>query len=496
MGINKYILEIVIFVCGAVVMIFELIGSRVLGPYFGTSIFVWTSLIGIILGSLSIGYYFGGKIADKKPSFESLSLIIFFGAMFVGLTTLIKDLVLSLLQNSIFDVRIASVFASIVLFSPASIFLGMVSPYAVKLKIKSLSTSASTVGNLYAISTTGSIVGTFLSGFYLIPSFGTNKLLIIVTITLIIISLILSTKRLTKINLLALFITIIYWVTVDKFDSVLSKNNQFIDVDTVYNRVWIYNYKDASTGRLTKMMGINNENQSSMFVNSNELVNEYTKYYSLAKHFNPNFKKTLMLGGAGYSYPKDFLAKYKTETIDVIEIDPKITNLAKKYFRLKENSRLNIYHTDGRVFLNTTKKKYDVIFGDAFGSRYSLPYQLTTKQAVQKKYDILNNNGIVILNIISAIDGRKGRFLRAEYLTYKSIFPQVYLFPVAEPNNGKTVQNIILIALKSQKKQIFKSTNQTLDKYLKHVWRNPVDTDMPILTDDFAPVDYYINGTI
>lgn len=179
MKISKYLLEIVVFVCGAVVMIFELVGSRVLGPYFGTSIVVWTSLIGIILGSLSLGYYLGGKIADKKSSFKGLSLIIFFAAISIGLTVIIKDFWLFVLQNSFTDIRTSSVLASLSLFLPASVFLGMVSPYAVKLKLKNLNTSASTVGTLYAISTIGSIFGTFLSGFYLIPHFGTNKLLII-----------------------------------------------------------------------------------------------------------------------------------------------------------------------------------------------------------------------------------------------------------------------------------------------------------------------------
>jgi spermidine synthase len=98
------------------------------------------------------------------------------------------------------------------------------------------------------------------------------------------------------------------------------------------------------------------------------------------------------------------LKKYPQATIDVIEIDPKVTELAKKYFNLKENPRLTIYHEDGRVYLNKVQKKYDAIFGDAFGSFYSIPYQLTTIETVQKKFDILNNNGVVVLNIISSIN--------------------------------------------------------------------------------------------
>ena len=495
MKISKYLLEIVVFVCGAVVMMFELVGSRVLGPYFGTSLFVWTSLIGIILGSLSLGYYLGGKIADKKSSFKGLSLIIFLAAISIGLMVSIKDFWLIVLQSSIRDIRISSVLASLTLFLPASVFLGMVSPYAVKLKVNNLNTSAQTVGTLYAISTTGSIFGTFLAGFYLIPHFGTNKLLIILSVTLIIISLALSAKKGIWIKLSVFAIVVIGWFVISGLNYMLPKSG-FIDVDTAYNRIWIYDRIDYRTNKIVKMMGINNENNSSMFLDSDELVNEYTKYYHLAKHFNPNFKKTLMLGGAGYSYPKDFLHKYPEATIDVVEIDPKVTELAKKYFRLEESPRLTIYHEDGRVFLNKTQEKYDVIFGDAFNSLHSLPYQLTTKEAVQKKYNILNDDGVVILNIISAIEGEKGKFLRAEYATYKSLFPQVYLFPVAGSGYGNIVQNIILVALKSEKDQTFNDSDPKLNEYLQHLWKKTVDADIPILTDDFSPVAYYINETI
>lgn len=499
MNINKYILEITVFVCGAVVMVFELVGSRILGPYMGTSIFVWTSLIGVILGSLSLGYYWGGKIADKRPNFENLSLIIFISAILIGLTTLTKDYWLIGLQGSFLDAKIISVFASIILFAPASICLGMISPYAVKLKMHNLDTSASTVGNLYAISTMGSIFGTFLSGFYLIPHFGTNKLLIILLITLIITSISLSVKQFLKVKLLFLLIIIIGCFVTSSFIT-LSFNKggflNFVDVDTAYNRIWIYDRVSGQTGKLVKTMGINNENHSSMFLDSDELVNEYTKYYNLAEHFNPNFKKALIFGGAGYSYPKSFLERYKDATIDVVEIDPKVTVLAKQYFRLKDDPRLTIYHEDGRLYLNRTKEKYDVIYGDAFGSHYSIPYQLTTKEAVEKKYDILNDNGVVVLNIISALEGKRSSFLQAEYVTYKSIFPQVYLFPVTAPDDGSQVQNIILVALKSDKSQTFSDTNIELNGFLTHLWEKPIETNFPILTDDFAPVDYYINKAI
>lgn len=490
MKIQNYILEIVIFVCGAVVMMFELIGSRILGPYFGTSIFVWTSLMGIILGSLSLGYYLGGKISDERPSVNVLSFIIFLASISILVTFLLKDNILFVLQKYVLDEMIGSVVGSIFLFFPTSLLLGMVSPYVVKLKLNNLDISGSTVGNLYAISTTGSIFGTFLSGFYLIPKFGTNKLMIILAVILIVISLALSFKKYIKIKLLLLIAFFLFLI----FFTFFNKKIDIIDTDTAYNRIWIYDHKDKETDREVRVMGINNENHSSMFLDGDELVNEYTKYYHLAKHFNPDFNKTLMLGGAGYSFPKDFLLKYENSIIDVVEIDEKITELAREYFRLKDDPRLTIYHEDGRVYLNRTKEKYDVIFGDAFSSHYSLPYQLTTKEAIQREYDILDNDGVVIVNIISAIEGEKGKFLRAEYLTYKNIFPQVYLFPVSNPKDGTGVQNIILVALKSKdiKYELSSNIDLELNEYLKHLWKKEVFVDVPILTDDYAPVDSYI----
>lgn len=159
---------------------------------------------------------------------------------------------------------------------------------------------------------------------------------------------------------------------------------------------------------------------------------------------------------------------------------------------LVENPRLNIYHEDARTYINRINKKYDVIFGDAFTTRFTIPYQLTTLEAVQRKYDLLKDNGLVILNIISSIEGEKGTFLRAEYSTYKAVFPQVYLFPIGNSSDGEIFQNVILVALKSEEIPLFESKDPKLDKYLQHLWKKEIVSDVPILTDDFAPVEYYI----
>ena len=490
----RYGIEIIVFICGAVVMIFELVGSRILGPYMGTTIFVWTSLIGIILGSLSIGYWLGGYFADKKPKIETLSTIIFLSAVSIIISTIIHKYFLSHLSSFIFDVRLQAVIASIVLFAPASVFLGMVSPYAIKLRLKHVNSTGKIAGNLYAISTIGSICGTFLTGFFLIPFFGHQNILYFLSALLLSISIILF--FLVRSNVKGIF-AILFLLFVIAFKVlIVERNDSVIDVDTKYNRVLIYDANDYLSGKEAKYMRINNEYSGAMFLDSDELVFRYLKYYDLAEHFNPHFQRSLMIGGAAYSYPKYYLKKFPDASIDVVEIDPELTKLAREHFRLSDDPRLKIIHEDGRTFLNNCKEKYDVVFVDAFKSQYTLPYQLTTREAVQKIYNILNNDGIAILNIISSIDGKKSLFLQAEYLTYQSVFQQVYLFVIQNMDDKEQLQSVVLVALKSDKIPGFNSSDSILNEYLKHLLKNGIETIVPILTDEFAPVEFYMSKAI
>jgi spermidine synthase len=492
--LKKYFLEIVVFLCGAVVMIYEIAGSRVLGPYLGTSVFIWTSLIGIILGSLSLGYWLGGRLADRKPTYSALAWIIFAAAVLIGLTTLIKESFLIYLPRIISGLKWQSVTASVFLFAPASVFLGMVSPYAVKLKIKALQTSGATVGRLYAISTVGSIAGTFAAGFILIPAMGTTNILISITILLALISITLFIpERKTTEGLPSLFLVII---TCYFFFASQSKARSYIDEDTQYSRVWIYNSTDQATGKAIKFMRINNESSSAMFLDSDELVFDYAKYYRLAEHFTPGFKSALILGGAAFSYPKYFLKKYPEATIDVVEIDPELTLMAREHFRLKDDPRMRIFHEDARIFMNRAEDKYDVIYGDAYNSLYTIPWHLTTREAAQKFIEMLNDGGCVVLNIISSLEGNASLFLQAELATYKDVFPQVFVFAVMDPGNLPMVQSTLLIALKSDVIPSWESEDAELTAYLQHEVTELISSDLPVLTDEFAPVDYYTNKAI
>lgn len=490
---KRYLLEVVVFLCGAIVMILEIVGARVLAPYLGTSIFVWTSLIGVILGSLSLGYWWGGKLADRKPGYRAFALIIFLSGVFVTLITFSKEVVLLAIQGAISDVRVGAAVATLTLFAVPSVLLGMVSPYAVKLRIDDLDKSGATVGYLYAISTIGSIIGTFLAGFVLIAYFGNTKILLVLSLALFLTSLLANLGMLSKTMLAAIAVVAASLFLVERVNLFgMARPAGFVDVDTQYSRVWIFDSQDDRSKRPFKLMMIGNEKSSAMFLNHDDLVFDYTKYYRLATHFSPDIKNALMLGGGGYSYPKDYLKRLPEATLDVVEIDPALTDLARKYFALKDNDRLKIYHEDGRIFINATRNKYDAVFVDVFKSLRVLPYQLTTREAVQKIYDALSDDGVVLVNMISGIAGANGKFLRAEYATYRTLFPQVYLFPVRNPEDGESSQNIVMIALKNPAKPSLRSGNPELDGYLKHLWTKEIRMDLPVLTDDFAPVDHYL----
>ncbi|MDQ4122615.1 MAG: fused MFS/spermidine synthase [Acidobacteriota bacterium] len=491
---DRFLLEIVVFVCGALVMIYEIVGSRILAPYIGTSTYVWTSLIGVILASLSLGYWLGGKMADRKPEIKVLSNVMFIAAALMSVTILLHAFVLSLISQISLGLEIKSILAAVLLFAPASVLLGFVTPYAVRLKMNSVENAGKTVGRLYALSTIGSILGTFLAGFFLLPFIGSVRTLYLLAGILFLLWIALAPFRLDTTNLFVLLLFFCGVSANEFFAHQLSRNDEFISFDTEYSRVQILRGNDKKTGKPIRSLTLDPlSTQSAIFLDSDELVLNYGKYYHLLRYFKPDFRETLIIGGAGYSFPRDYLRKYPDAKIDVVEIDPQMTEIARQYFRLEDHPNLGIFHEDGRVFLNRVNaNQYDVMLIDAFGSLFSIPFQLTTIEAVRKMNDGLKNDGIVILNLISAIEGDASLFLQAEFRTFQEVFPHVYLFKINPEKPDDANQNLIIVACKSDcPPPEAKSADGKISELLEKFYKKPLNLSVPVLTDDLAPVEYY-----
>lgn len=481
-----YLLDFIVFISGAVVMILELTGSRILAPYLGNSLPVWTGLIGIILGSLSIGYLLGGKLADQKPNPTMLGIILFLSGCTLCIIPLLSKVLLPLLFATDLDIRMQVSLAAIILFTLPSICLGMVSPYAIRLRLQNLATSGSTAGKLYALSTVGSIFGTFFAGFFLIAFLGSQTILYMLSGVMILLSLLLFGRMWWKSLFIFLFVVGVFY----KIDSIYVNDSHtpLLDTDTAYNRVLIFESQEFNSSKIRRELLLGNVRNSAMYTNNEELVYLYTRYYRLVDHFVPEVKSALMIGGGAYSYPKDFIRTHHQATLDVVEIDPGLTEIAKEYFSFKPTVRTRVFHEDGRIFLNRQQKKYDAIINDAF-SDYTHPFQLTTKEAVMRMSDLLNPQGVVITNTIASILGDSGKLLRAEYYTYKSVFPYVEVFPIQFPQNGISIQNIMIVASKNP--LLFASEKPELRNYLATRWVGEIPHDVPLLTDNYAPIEYY-----
>ena len=502
---RKYNLEIVLFLVNAVYMILELVASRVLAPYFGSSYLVWTSIIGIILLSTSVGNYLGGKIADKtdgdkKKLNKNIEIILIISGILIFLIPNLQRGIITLITNITKDIKIGAIVATLLLFFTPSMFIGMITPIIIKLKINELQNVGKNAGNISALGTLGSIVGTFTGGFVLVPKFGSIQILFILsTIMFLLVFLVeddVKDKTFGKIvivSIICIIVNIICFWSYSKINNVNGnkilegKTDIRTEIDTEYGKVTIYNAnKDQD---LCRILNIDKGNESATFVNDdkcNELVFEYTKFYDLMFNSSKKIKSTLMIGGAGYSYPKYYISHYKDKMMDVVEIDEKVTEIAKKYFfldklikeyNIEDNHRLQLITDDGRVYLNNNRKKYDAILNDAFSGN-SPAKTLTTIEAAEKIYNSLNENGIYLTNIVSSVEGENSKFLQAEVNTLKRVFKNVYVIPCNNREDLYRVQNNMVVA-----------TDEIInfEKCVKVSNEKNI-----ILTDNYCPVDTLI----
>lgn len=474
-----------IFLCGAALMIIELTGSRILAPFLGTSLVVWTSLIGIILASLSLGAWWGGSLADRRPQPRLLGRIVLLAAWATAAIGLSKTWVLEALQTT-GSLHALAITATVALFAPAAILLGMVPPFAVRLCLQDREHGGRTAGSLYAVSTIGSIVGTFLAGFVLIAWVGSTAILFITAAVLGLAAWLANpADKPIKGASIVLFLLALFFCR--QQDLWLAQHG-FFDQDTPYNRVLVYTSKEDDSGRYTREMVTGPQGrQSAMYIDDPvELALPYTRFYRLLEYYRPQARRMLVLGGGGYSFPKYALAHYPDMDIDVVEIDPGITQLARRHFELTDHPRLRIIEEDARTFLRTVKQPYDVILCDVFNSHYSIPFHLVTVEAVRLLRSALHPDGVILVNLLASPEGGASRFYKTLRSTFALEFPMVQTFAVVDPAAGHLWQNILLTAGRSMPAKA--PGDPTLQKMLSHQLPVPAGT-WPPFTDEYAPVD-------
>lgn len=527
-------LEAVAFLCGAAVMILEMTGSRIMAPYLGASVLVWTALIGVILAFLSVGYWLGGKLADRTPEPKRLAAIILgaaFSVLFIGL---FHTGVLSLIAASGFRPEMGAIFATIFLFGPASLLLGMVSPYTVRVALELRQTpverAGAVIGRFSALSAIGSILGTFLGGYFFVSWIGSRLTVYMLASVLMSVSILAfmagglkigKNKRLFLMPVLGLIACLVFG-TMQKVWEMAEFRAGVIKVDTRYSRLEIRDVREPGGRILRELHTPPSLVQSGMYLDSpSELALSYTKKFALAWQLKPGSARFLMLGGAGYSIPKYLLRTRDDITLDVVEIDPEVTELARRLFALKEDPRLSIHHEDARIYLNryaasramdsSVHPGYNIIMGDTFSSVYNIPFQMSTVECAQSIYASLDQDGLFISNIISAVSGEKSELLRSIRASFEEVFPDVRVYPALSAQHSGQIQNVMLVAFKQKQElpsaselrrrglapeladwpfQAREELNQAV-ALLENEWHIRLAGDLPPLYDDLAPVERY-----
>ena len=411
----------------------EMCAQRLLEPFFGTSLLVWANLIGLILIYLTIGYFLGGRLADRHPSERVLCVITACAALATTLIPFVSQGILSWsvvgLQQVSVSIFASSLAGSILLFAVPVTLLGFVSPFAIRLYTKDARNSGRSSGSLYALSTFGSILGAFLPVLWMIPTFGVRRTLIIFGILLFAASL-WGLRPVFRPAIVLVLLAIL--VPLGPLKSIPG---------LIYERESYYNYiqvTQASDGTRQLILNEGEAIHSVYYPDPNQvLTGWYWDYFLAAPYFNPGFTakqlhRVAIIGLAGGTIAHQFTQVYGPVPIDGVEIDPAIVNVGKQYFGMTEPN-LRIHIEDGRTYLATTHNTYDVVAIDAFQQPY-IPFQLTTKEFFESIKAHLSPTGVVALN--TGHTATDYRLVQAFVNTMRTVFPSVYTFNV--PNTFNT----------------------------------------------------------
>jgi spermidine synthase len=502
---KEFLLLATVFITGASSLIVEVVGLRVLSPYYGNTIFTVSSVVSVILLALSCGYYLGGKLADRRATLRS-----FFGLIFVSGIVLLLFYSLGALLLPVLGAKLSIVLGPLVsamlLFFPGAMLLGTLSPYAVKLQSLHLGKESvgSATGGIFFWSTLGSIGGSLSAGFVLIPRFGIDRILIANGLVLALVGLVPllflgDAHKKTVLPIVALICALGTTAGAARY----SRRDALYVKDGVYQKISIYDgeYNGRPTRFFQQDQNSAGAGEGAMFLDSDDpadLVYDYTRYYALYKIFTPQVKNALVIGGGAYSVPKALLREIPQASVDVVDIEPSLFSLGQRFFKLPESRRLHNHVEDGRRFLRDSSTQYDLIFSDVYYSFFSVPPHFATREFFTIARDKLAPNGIFIANMIGDLSRQPQSLVMAVIKTFQLVFPNTYVFAVSWPDKTDS-QNIMLVAYNSDQRIDLSSQSilASSDSLVRSLPYKLVDVNRrfdlspyPVLTDNYAPVEY------
>ncbi len=484
---------VIVFTASACGLSIEIVAGRILAPTIGVSLYTWTSIIGIVLAGISVGNFVGGVAADRFPRRPFLGLVLLAsGVSSLGILPLI-DVASRALDGLPIVPRI--VLLTTVLFFPPSVILGMVTPIVVKLRLRSLAKTGNIVGATYAVSTAGSIFGTFITGFVLIQWIGTRSIIVAAAVVLLVLAV--AFGRLWEVRiatgvLTALFVAVaVLTVRMDGLNSTCLVESGYFCIRVA---------ERAEAGRTVSVLTLDKLVHSYVDVDDPTfLVYGYEKVLGDLSIYmgdrDPQFR-SLFIGGGGYTMPRFIEDRFPDSVVEVVEIDPEVTEVVHKYLGMPRDTRIVTYNEDARTkFLELPEGRYDLIVGDAF-DHFSVPYHLTTLEFNERVDELLKDGGMYTLNVVDKL--HRGRFLRAVVHTLQETFDYVYVMRNNDNWDGD-LRHTYVVAASNEPIPMAKVAEANVragrGRLALHVmppgtFRDWISAKENILlTDDFVPVD-------
>ena len=428
----------IVFISSFCVMVIELIAARILAPHIGVSLYTWTSIIGTILASIALGNYLGGKIADRYTSHVVLVLIFLAGSLTTIAILPATKMVTGVNLFSGMPPMLNFTLKTFCIFFVPALILSMVSPLVIKLTLEDLGQTGGVVGTIYAISTAGAILGTFMTGFYFILWFGLRLIVWLVAVVLFLTGVLawfswkspgrwaFSRQNIT-LWIVAFIVAVagaVLYQYRDKWQETYTRESNY------------YSIQVSTIDGKTKSLSLDHLLHAYVTVDDPKAFHyRYLKTFDeIVQYVNPDGRplKALHLGGGGYSFPRYLEAVYPGSLNDVVEIDPAVTEVVYEELGLPRDTPIRTYNMDARQFLiqRSSGPRYDIVVGDVFND-FSMPYHLTTLEFDRMVKANMAKDGIYLVNIIDSY--QFGRYMASVIHTLKQTFNNVYLFNT-QPN--------------------------------------------------------------